>query len=340
MDEQRRERGVPMRRGRPERQRRLEVRRHRPQDGGVREHQRAQERLVAVPRPLGHVGDGQRDGRHAPHVRTITGNFVFCLPMKNIALFAALFAAAPASAAGRAGVLSFSLEGGAAQPLGTAWVRQNTKLGPNYGGSLHYGLSDHFEGMLSFDSVRMFKTRQVRVDTALVSVAHYYDLDGGFSPAVRLGVGPAVVYNARPDRLPSHNTFAVRFGGGLDYKLCDRLSTGLWADYLVASKAVRETPEVSAVTFGLSLRWTGGEVQPRTPKTAKAEPKGDDREPGEPKAAAAPEPAPAPAVETPAPAPAPAPKPAPKTRTRTKRPAPAAPASTETPAAVQEVPGE
>lgn len=264
--------------------------------------------------------------------------------MKNFALLAALLAAAPASAAGRAGVLSFSLEGGAAQPLGTAWVRQNTKLGPNYGGSLHYGLSDHFEGMLSFDSVRMFKTRQVRVDTALVSLAHYYDLGNGLSPAVRLGLGPATVYNARPDRMPSHNTFAVRFGGGVDYKLCDRFSTGFWADYLVASKAVRETPEVSAVTFGLSLRWTGGEVGPLTTKGSKPEAKADDREPGEPKAAAAPAPAPAPeapAAVEPAPSPKAAPKAAPKPRMRTKRPAPApAPAAAaETPSAVQEVPG-
>ena len=141
--------------------------------------------------------------------------------MKTTALFAALLAAAPASAAGRAGLLSLSLEGGAAQPLGSAWVKQNTKLGPNYGGALHYGLSDHFEGMLSFDSIRMYQTRQVRVDTALVSLAHYHDLGGGFSPAVRLGIGPAVVYNARPDRLPSHNTFAVRLGGGVDYKLTE-----------------------------------------------------------------------------------------------------------------------
>lgn len=233
--------------------------------------------------------------------------------MKTIALLAALFAAAPAWAgggaprAGRAGVVSFSLNGGAAQPLGTAWVKERAKLGPAYGGAVHLGLSDHFEATLSYDSVRMYKTRHVRVDAALASLVHYYDLGGGFSPAVRLGVGPAVVYDARPDGVPNHNTFAARFGGGADYKVCERISTGFWADYLLAARGMRKTPEVHAVTFGLSLRWTGGEVQPRAAKAAagaKAAEPVDDREPGAPR------------------------------KTRAPR------AATPTPAAVQEVPGE
>lgn len=173
-----------------------------------------------------------------------------------------------ADAAGRAGLVSLSLHGGAAQPLGTAWVKERTKLGPNYGGAVHFGLSDHFEAEVSFDSVRMYKTRQVRIDTAIASLAHYYDLGGRLSPAMRLGIGPAVVHNARPDGVPNHNTFAARVGGGADYRWTDRISTGLWADYLLAAKSVRKTPEVHAVTFGLSVRWTGGEIQPRTPKSA------------------------------------------------------------------------
>lgn len=190
--------------------------------------------------------------------------------MKNIALLAAFLAAAPASAAGRAGVVSLSLNGGAAQPLGSEWVKERTQLGPTYGGAVHFGLSQHFELALSYDSVRMYRERQVRIDAGLASLVHYYDLAGGWSPAVRLGLGPAVVYNARPDRLPSHNTFAVRFGGGVDYKLNDRISTGFWADYLVASKAIRETPQVDAITFGLSVRWTGGTIEPRSAKPPKA----------------------------------------------------------------------
>lgn len=190
--------------------------------------------------------------------------------MKTIALLAALCSAASASAADRSGVISLSLNGGAAQPLGSAWVKERTKLGPSYGGAVHLGLSEHFEGTLSYDSIRMYKTRQVRIDTVLASLVHYYDLGGRLSPAMRLGVGPAVVHNARPDRVPNHNTFAARIGGGFDYKLCERFSTGLWADYLVAARAVRKTPEVHAATFGLSLRWTGGEVIPRTAQAAAA----------------------------------------------------------------------
>lgn len=263
--------------------------------------------------------------------------------MNILPLALAVLAAAPASAAGRAGLVSLSLHGGAAQPLGTAWVKERTKLGPNYGGAVHFGLSDHFEAEISFDSVRMYKTRQVRVDTAIASLAHYYDLGGRLSPAMRLGVGPAVVHNARPDGVPNHNTFAARVGGGADYRWTDRISTGLWADYLLAARSVRKTPEVHAVTFGLSVRWTGGEIQPRTPKSAaKAEAPADDREPGQ---AAAPAPASAPTPEpeveaAPAPEPKASPKPAQKAapkRTRTRRPA--APAADETPAAVQEVPG-
>lgn len=232
-------------------------------------------------------------------------------------------AAAPASAAGRAGLVSLSLHGGAAQPLGTAWVKERTKLGPNYGGAVHFGLSDHFEAEISYDSVRMYKTRNVRIDTAIASLAHYYDLGGRLSPVMRLGVGPAVVHNARPDGVPNHNTFAARLGGGADYRWTDRISTGLWADYLVAAKSVRKTPEVHAVTFGLSVRWTAGAIQPRTQKSAaKAEAPADDREPAQAAAPApAPTPAPAPELEAqaaPTPAPAAAPKATPK-RTRTPR---------------------
>lgn len=262
--------------------------------------------------------------------------------MKTIALLASLLAAAPACAAGRAGVVSLSLNGGAAQPLGTAWVRERTKLGPAFGGAVHFGLSEHVELALSYDSLRMYKTRQVLIDTALASLVHYYDLGGRLSPAMRLGVGPAVVHNARPDGVPNHNTFAARVGAGLDYKLTERYSTGLWADYLVAARAVRKTPEVHAATVGLSLRWTGGAIGPRTAKAAKAEAPSDDREPGQPAPVKAAAPAPAPEPEA-APAPAPKLKPAPKAapKARTRRPVAPAPAEpTETPAAVQEAPGE
>lgn len=263
--------------------------------------------------------------------------------MNILPLALAVLAAAPASAAGRAGLISLSLHGGAAQPLGTKWVKERTKLGPNYGGAVHFGLSDHFEAEISYDSVRMYKTRQVRIDTAIASLAHYYDLGGRLSPAMRIGVGPAVVHNARPDGVPNHNTFAARVGGGADYRWTDRISTGLWADYLVAAKSVRKTPEVHAVTFGLSVRWTGGEIQPRTHKSAaKAEAPADDREPGQ-APAPTPEPTPAPKVEAaPAPEPKAFPKPAPKPAQkaapkRTRRPA--TPAADATPAAVQAVPG-
>lgn len=250
--------------------------------------------------------------------------------MKTLTLLAALACAVPAAAAGRAGVLSLSGHGGAAQPLGTKWVKERAETGPSFGGAVHYGLSDHFEGTLAYDTLRMYETGRVKVDAVTANLVHYYDL-GALSPAVRLGAGPAVVYGARRDGVPNHNTFVARLGLGADYRLTERLSTGFWADYFLAAKSVRKVYEVHAAVAGLSLRWTGGELQGRTAPAAAARPA-----PAPAKAAA---PAPAPEPEAaPEPAPAPAPKTPAKPRPRTQR-RPAAP-PTETPSAVQEVPGE
>lgn len=188
--------------------------------------------------------------------------------MKTLALFAALLAAAPASASDRTGDLSLGLSGGAALPLGAKSVKENAKLGPDYGVSLSYGLSEHFEASLSYDSVQMHKTRPVRVEPWLFSIVHTYDHGGYWMPIVRVGAGTAVVHGTRPLDLQSYSTLAARAGAGFEYRLTPAVGLGAMLDYLYAARANHDTREVHAAVFSLALSWHLG--KPRAASSAKA----------------------------------------------------------------------
>lgn len=188
--------------------------------------------------------------------------------MKTLALCAAILAAVPASAADRTGEVSLGLSGGAGFPFGTKSVRENSKIGPDYGFSIGYGLSEHFEGAFSYDTVRMSETRPVRVDPWLFSLVHAYDHGGYWMPMARVGAGMAVVHGTRPLDLKSYSTLAARTGLGFEYRLTPAVGLGAWADYLFAARANRDTREVHAATFSLALSWHLGKPRAAAAKTA------------------------------------------------------------------------
>lgn len=181
--------------------------------------------------------------------------------MRSLALFAALLAAAPAMAADRTGDISLGLSGGAALPLGAKSVKENAKLGPDYGVSVGIGLSEHFEGSFSYDSIHMHKTRPVRVEPWLFSLVHCYDRGGYWMPIVRIGAGTAVVRGTRPLDLQSYATLALRAGTGFEYRLTPAVGLGAMVDYLYAARANRDTREVHAATFSLALSWHLGKLR-------------------------------------------------------------------------------
>ncbi len=194
--------------------------------------------------------------------------------MKTLLALTALAAlAAPLRAEGRAGTVALGLSGGAAVPLGTTMVRDNSKLGPDYGVSVSYGLSEDLDAALSFDSVRMYKNQHTRLEPVLASLVKSFDLGRRWSPALRLGAGPVVIREAASRNVQPYTSFAVRAGGGVEYALTPSLALGGWADYLLAARASNSTKEVHAVTFGLSATWRLGVVQARTyPQRAEAAP--------------------------------------------------------------------
>ncbi len=192
--------------------------------------------------------------------------------MKTLLALAVLAAAAPARAEGRAGTLAVSLNGGAAVPLGTAMVRDNSRLGPDYGATVRYGLSDSMDVAFSYDSVQMYKNRHTRLEPYLASLIRSFDLGGRWSPSLRLGGGPVVVHEGRPGRLPPYTSFAVRAGGGAEYALTPGVALGGWVDYLLAARANNSTKEVHAVTFGLTATFRLGVLQARAPASAPAAP--------------------------------------------------------------------
>lgn len=217
--------------------------------------------------------------------------------MKTLLALAVLAAAAaPLRAEGRAGTLAVGLSGGAAVPLGTTMVRDNSKTGPDYGFAVRYGVSDSLDAAFSYDSVQMYKRRHTRLEPYLASLIRYFDLGRRWSPALRLGAGPVVVHEALPGSL-SYTSFAVRAGAAAEYALCSDLSLGAWADYLLAARAKNSTKEVHAVTFGLSATYRLGVLQAHSqPRQAAAEPAPERAAPARPARAPAPTKAEAPSV--------------------------------------------
>ena len=155
--------------------------------------------------------------------------------MKILLVLAVLAAAAPARAESRAGTVALGLTGGAGLPLGTRMVRDNSRVGPDYGVTVRYGLEDSLDAAFSYDSVQMFRNRHTRLEPYLASLIRSFDLGGRWSPALRLGAGPVIVHGARSGNLPPYTSFAVRAGTGVEFSLAPNLALGCWADPLPAS---------------------------------------------------------------------------------------------------------
>lgn len=252
--------------------------------------------------------------------------------MKSITLLAILLAVAPASAQDRTGLVSVSLSGGGAFPLGPKTVRRSAGIGTDFGAAVRYGLSERYDLAFSYDSLNMRKARSLRVEPVLISFIRSYRRGGFWTPAWRIGAGPVIVHEARPLDTRSQSSFAVRTGLGADYSFTPDLGLGAWADYLFAAHSNSDSREVHAATLNLTLTWRLGKLQARTPPQR--------TEPAAPVNVRETESAPAEeATAAPAPAePAEAPKPAKKAAPKKKRATPKA--DSGTPDAVQAPPVE
>lgn len=157
--------------------------------------------------------------------------------------------------------LALGLYEGAAVPMGSRWLRENSDVGLGLGGWLRYHLDRRWGAELSYQTERFDSDARSRVNPTLASVLYQLAPRSKWNPNVHAGLGWAEVRNI-PDG--SLSAFALKVGAGADVFACPHFSIGAAVDYVYARRG-----EAHLLLAGLNLGFWPFRVEEEKPVARK-----------------------------------------------------------------------
>ena len=158
---------------------------------------------------------------------------------------AVLLLASAAGAEDLGGKVGLGLYSGAAVPMGSRWLRENSDAGLGLGGWVRYYADRRWGTELSYQTERFDSEARSRVNPFLVSALYQFAPESPWNPNAHAGLGWAEVRSI-PDG--SLSAFALKLGVGADIFACPHFSVGAAADYVYARRG-----EAHLLLLGLNL---------------------------------------------------------------------------------------